>query len=125
MGTLRCVGVPEREVRLVEGTYEDQAFVQSVVRDRDARSYARPPAAAIRFNRPAAVAPRSRARSRMHDDRAAVVPHAVRVSRDSRGHEEQGVCGPGVSRESKVNVGLTQGSALSPLFFIAVVKLIT
>ena len=34
------------------------------------------------------------------------------------------LCGPGVSAESKVNVGLTQGSALSPLLFIAVVELI-
>ena len=33
--------------------------------------------------------------------------------------------GPGVSGESKVNVGLTQGSALSPLLFIAVVELIS
>ena len=32
--------------------------------------------------------------------------------------------GPGVSGESKVNVGLTQGSALIPLLFIAVVELI-
>ena len=35
------------------------------------------------------------------------------------------LCGPGVSAESKVNVGLTQGSALSPLLFIAVVELIS
>ena len=35
------------------------------------------------------------------------------------------LCGPGLSGESKVNVGLTQGSALSPLLFIAVVKLIS
>ena len=35
------------------------------------------------------------------------------------------LCGPGVSGESKVNVGLTQGSALSLLLFIAVVKLIS
>ena len=35
------------------------------------------------------------------------------------------LCGPGVSGESKVNVGLTQGSALSPLLFIAVVKMIS
>ena len=35
------------------------------------------------------------------------------------------LCGPGVSGESKVNVGLTQGSALSPLLFIAVVELIS
>ena len=34
------------------------------------------------------------------------------------------LCGPGVSGESKVNVGLTHGSAFSPLLFIAVVKLI-
>ena len=34
-------------------------------------------------------------------------------------------CGPGVSGESKVNVGLTQGSALIPLLFIAVVELIS
>ena len=33
--------------------------------------------------------------------------------------------GPAVSGESKVNVGLTQGSALSPLLFIAVVELIS
>ena len=33
------------------------------------------------------------------------------------------LCGPGVSGESKVNGGLTQGSALSPLLFIAVVEL--
>ena len=33
--------------------------------------------------------------------------------------------GPGVSGESKVNVGLTQGSALIPLLFIAVVELIS
>ena len=35
------------------------------------------------------------------------------------------LCGPGVSGESKVNVGLTQGSALSSLLFIAVVELIS
>ena len=35
------------------------------------------------------------------------------------------LCGPGMSGKSKVNVGLTQGSALSPLLFIAVVKLIS
>ena len=35
------------------------------------------------------------------------------------------LCGPGVSGESKVNVGLTQGSASSPLLFTAVVKLIS
>ena len=35
------------------------------------------------------------------------------------------LCGPGVSGESKVNVGLTQGSALIPLLFIAVVELIS
>ena len=35
------------------------------------------------------------------------------------------LCGPGVSGESKVNVGLTQGSAWSPLLFIAMVKLIS
>ena len=63
MGTLRWVGVPEGEVRLVEGTYEDT-------------------------------------KSRV-------------------------LCGPGVSGESKVNVGLTQGNALSLLLFIAVVKLIS
>ena len=33
--------------------------------------------------------------------------------------------GPAVSGESKVNVGLTQGSALSALSFIAVVELIS
>ena len=35
------------------------------------------------------------------------------------------LCRPRLSGESKVNVGLTQGSALSPLLFIAVVKLIS
>ena len=35
------------------------------------------------------------------------------------------LCGPGVLGESKLNVGLTQGSALSPLLFIAVVELIS
>ena len=35
------------------------------------------------------------------------------------------LCGPEVSGESKVNVGLTQGSAFSPLLFIAVVELIS
>ena len=35
------------------------------------------------------------------------------------------LCGPGVSGESKVNVGLTQGSAFSPLLLIAVVELIS
>ena len=35
------------------------------------------------------------------------------------------LCGPAVSRESKVNVDLIQGSALSPLLFIAVVELIS
>ena len=44
---------------------------------------------------------------------------------DILGHEEQGLCEPGVSGESKVNVGLTQGSALSPLLFIALMKLIS
>ena len=63
MGTLRWVGVQEREVRLVKGTYEDT-------------------------------------KSRV-------------------------LCEPGVSGESKVNVGLTQGSALIPLLCIAVVKLIS
>ena len=41
------------------------------------------------------------------------------------GVPEGEVCGPGVSGESKVNVGLTQGSAWSPLLFIAMVKLIS
>ena len=35
------------------------------------------------------------------------------------------LCGPGVSGEFKVNVALRQGSALSPLLFIAVVELIS
>ena len=35
------------------------------------------------------------------------------------------LCGPGVSRESKVNVDLTQGTALIPLLFIAMVELIS
>ena len=35
------------------------------------------------------------------------------------------LCGPGVSRETKVNVGLTQRCALIPLLFIAVVELIS
>ena len=56
MGTLRWMGVPEGEVMLVEGTYEDT-------------------------------------KSRV-------------------------LCGPGVSGEPKVNVGLTQGSALSPLLHV-------
>ena len=34
------------------------------------------------------------------------------------------LCGPGVSGEFKVNVGLKQWSALSPLLFIAMVELI-
>ena len=34
------------------------------------------------------------------------------------------LCGPGLSGESKVNVGLTQGSALSTLLFIAVVEFV-
>ena len=63
MGTLRWIGAPEAEVRMVERTYEDT-------------------------------------KSRM-------------------------LCEPGVSGESKVNVGLTQGSALIPLLYIAVVELIS
>ena len=35
------------------------------------------------------------------------------------------LCGPGVSGESKVNVGLRQESALSPLLFVAGVELIS
>ena len=35
------------------------------------------------------------------------------------------LCGPGVLGESKVNVGLIQGSALISLLFIAVVELIS
>ena len=35
------------------------------------------------------------------------------------------LCGPGVSGESKVNIDLTQGSALSLFLLIAVVKLIS
>ncbi|KAK2144649.1 hypothetical protein NP493_4157g00014 [Ridgeia piscesae] len=61
MGTLGWMGVPEAEVRTVEGTYGDTK---------------------------------------------------IRV-----------LCGPGVSGESKINVGLTQGSALISLLFIAVVQL--
>ena len=34
------------------------------------------------------------------------------------------LCGPGMS-DAKVNVSLTQGSALTPLLFIAVVELIS
>ena len=41
------------------------------------------------------------------------------------GTKSRVLCGPGVSGESKVNVGLTQGGALIPLLFIAVVKLIS
>ena len=41
------------------------------------------------------------------------------------GTKSRELCGPGVSGESKVNVGLTQGSALSPLLFIAVVEMIS
>ena len=59
MATLRWMGIPEAEVWMVEGTYEDT-------------------------------------KSRV-------------------------LCGPGVSGISKVNVDLTQKSALSPLLFIAVV----
>ena len=40
-----------------------------------------------------------------------------RAYEDTKGRE---LCGPGVSGESKVNVGLTQGSALIPLLFIVV-----
>ena len=35
------------------------------------------------------------------------------------------VCGPGMSEEFRVDVGLRQGSALSPLLFIAVVEVIS
>ena len=35
------------------------------------------------------------------------------------------VCGPGISEESRVDVGLRHGSALSPLLFIAVVEVIS
>ena len=35
------------------------------------------------------------------------------------------VCGPGISQEFRVEVGLKQGSALSPLLFIAVVEVIS
>ena len=44
------------------------------------------------------------------------------------GEKIRDLCGPGVSGESgesKVNVGLTLGSALCPLLFIAVVELIS
>ena len=42
-------------------------------------------------------------------------------------HEEtkgRVACGPEISEEFRVDVGLRQGSALSPLFFIAVVEMI-
>ena len=45
-----------------------------------------------------------------------------RTYEDTKSRE---LCGPGVSGESKVNVGVTQGSALIPLLFIAVVELIS
>ena len=33
------------------------------------------------------------------------------------------MCGPGLSGEFKVNVGLTQGNALVPFLYVAVVEL--
>ena len=63
MATLRWMGVPEAEVRMVEGTYKETKG---------------------------------------------------RVA-----------CGPGISEEFRVDVGLRQGSALSPLLFIAVVEVIS
>ena len=35
------------------------------------------------------------------------------------------VCGPGISEEFRMDVGLRQGSALSPLLFIAVVEVVS
>ena len=35
------------------------------------------------------------------------------------------VCGPGISKEFRVDVNLRKGSALSPLLFIAVVEVIS
>ena len=63
MATLRWIGVPGAEVRMVEGTYEE-----------------------------------------------------------TKGRV---VCAPGISEEFRVDVGLRQGSALSPLLFIAVVEVIS
>ena len=63
MTTLRWMGVPEAEVRMVEGTYEET--------------------------------------------------------------KRRVVCGPGISEEFRVDVGLRQGSALSPLLFIAVEEVIS
>ena len=63
MAMLRWMGVPETEVRMVEGTYEE-----------------------------------------------------------TKGRV---VCGPGISEEFRVDVGLRQGRALSPLLFIAVVEVIS
>ena len=63
MATLRWMGVPEAEVRMVKGTYEE-----------------------------------------------------------TKGRV---VCGPGISEEFRVDVGLRQGSAVSPLLFIAVVEVIS
>ena len=62
MATLRWVGVPEAEVRMVEGTYEET--------------------------------------------------------------KDRVVCGPGISEEFSVDVGLRQGSALSPLLLFAVVEVV-
>ena len=63
MATLRWIGVPGVEVRMVEGTYEET--------------------------------------------------------------KGKVVCGPGISEEFRMDVGLRQGSALSPLLFIAVVEVIS
>ena len=63
MATLRCMGIAEAVVRMVESTYEET--------------------------------------------------------------KDRVVCGPRISEEFRVDVGLRQGSALSPLLFIAVVEVIS
>ena len=55
------------------------------------------------------------------------VPEAeVRMAEDTC-EETKGrvVCGPGISEEFRVDVGLRQGRALSPLLFIAVLEMIS